>query len=220
MTQRRTASLHTTSHTSTPPETTSRTPAHSGPSRPPWPAGSLGRCSPEFPPPPRTGPAGRSHGQCCTCPCRYSHTGRVGDASAHRSVFHHAQTRPKVSQTDVTVNVQQDVVRFNVSAGNATSTSMRNKHNNTNTAAQTQHKISSIHQPSSKHSSIHHGFVHLSPLYWFILVCATGIFLLGLIKLIPTSMFQTSRPSGPGTCGCSSAGEWSEWPAPSRPRRT
>lgn len=53
----RKASLRTAFRTCRRPATTSRTQAHTCPSRPPWPGGFLERCSLESPQPQRTGPS-------------------------------------------------------------------------------------------------------------------------------------------------------------------
>ena len=38
----------------------------------------------------------------------------------YRAILHHAETGPKVSEADVTINIQQDVVWFNVSVTHKT----------------------------------------------------------------------------------------------------
>lgn len=157
----------------------------------------------------------------------------VADTSTHRSVFHHAQTRPKVSQTDVTINVQQDIVGFNVSAGNTTSTLTRNKRNSSKTTTQIQqlkhNKCNSSNKTTQTQKLKHNIFNHLSIIMGLsIFLLYTGLYWSVLMKsaywdeyrLIPTSKFQITRSNGSGTCGCSAADEWSEWPAPSQPRRT
>lgn len=53
------------------------------------------------------------------CPCRsFTHqpSQHHQDTKPHRAVLHHPQAGAEVGEADVTVNIQQDVVRFDVSA--------------------------------------------------------------------------------------------------------